>query len=297
MTAVASIFKLHNVLRESLKHKMGVERLTHIQDVSFVPVSAHKDVVIHSECGSGKTLAYLLPLLNRRLYLADHQQAAPVLVLQPTNILCEQAAQVISDLLPVSASVKTQLLTADGRDSGGGGVFRSPRIHWGEVDVLVATPARYVADMSRNCPMPSTVVLDEADLLLQGASSHAVQRILEDYTGQTILAAATIPNALSLRIHRRWSTAVWARDDRWHSFYRSSIKTHFLSSPTETQAKLVQLATEALPLVLDGVSNSRDFLRVLVFCATPKQTREVAAFLSERGWPVKPTAQLEIACV
>jgi superfamily II DNA/RNA helicase len=152
--------------------------------------------------------------------------------------------------------------------------------------------------MTRNCPLPSTLVLDEADLLLQGAPSCTVQRILEDFSGQTVLAAATIHNILTPRIHRRWSTAVWARDDQWHSFYRSSVKAHFIAA--KAKDKFVQLATEALPLVLEGAS--AEFVRVLVFCDTPKHASEVAAFLAERGWPVstKPSEEvgkLEIVCV
>jgi superfamily II DNA/RNA helicase len=69
---------------------------------------------------------------------------------------------------------------------------------------------------------------------------------------------------------------------------------------SKARDKFVQLATEALPLVLDGASAG--FVRILVFCETPKQASEVAAFLAERGWPAstKPSEEvgkLEIVCV
>jgi superfamily II DNA/RNA helicase len=299
-TQVKSILKLHPALRQSLSD-LRIECLTRIQDAAFVPVSAHRDVVIHAQCGAGKTMAYLLPLLNRRLFIADHitqTSVPPVLILQPSNVLCEQVTSVVSDLLGHSSKVRVQHVA---ETRAGARVITSPRIHWGEADVVVATPSKYLADLSRGFPAPSTVVLDEADLLLQGHSALAVQNILEDFRGQTVLSAATIPNALGQRINRRWSTAIWALDDFWHGLYPSSgLSTHWVEADDD---KRVQLAGEVLPFVLHKLGTNDRKLRVLVFCETTKRANEVATFLRERGWPAstaisdQPPEDLEVVCV
>jgi superfamily II DNA/RNA helicase len=263
---------LHDSLRLGLE-KTGIQSLNAVQVKSFVPISLHKDVVIHARCGSGKSLAYILPLLNRRLFLAEERGkgVSPIVILQPTSVLSRQTASVVSDL---SVNLNLQVLSEE-----------QPRVQWGDADVVVSTPARYLADIPRRSTVhPSTLVLDEADQLLTGSSAREIQEIISHFPGQTVLAAATITSVLAARIHRRWSTAFWARDEEWHAFY-SGVSAEFVKSPPG-RGKLLQLAGEVLPLVAGRG-------KVLVFCDTPRRAKEVEMFLKEKGWPV----QEEIVCV
>lgn len=270
---------------------MGIDAINPIQAKSFVPISLHRDVIIHAKCGSGKSLAYLLPLLNRRLYLADRgERVPPVLILQPTSILAEQTTAVISRVLHGDKSLKSQLLTAN-----------EPRVLWGETDVVVSTPSRYLEDLPRRANVsPSSLVLDEADHLLTGATAAEVQGILAQFPCQTVLAAATLSNVLTAKINRRWSTAFWARDDDWHNFYDRAV-AKFVKAASG-QAKILQLASEVLPQVLDALNGQKSG-RILIFCETSARAKEVSKFLGERGWPVASSdawtypENLEICCV
>ena len=86
-------FKLHESLSASLVANK-LEKLTEIQAISFPPLNSHENAILKAETGSGKTLSYLIPIVNQILNdkLASSRDCGTVaLVICPTRELCIQA--------------------------------------------------------------------------------------------------------------------------------------------------------------------------------------------------------------
>ncbi|CAN6484687.1 unnamed protein product [Victoria cruziana] len=150
--------------------KKGITQPTPIQSAAIPLILQGKDVVARAKTGSGKTYAYLLPMLQKLLSEASQAaKAAPrAVVLVPTRELTQQVYLEVSSLLELcKAQMKVVQLTAAMTDAD----LRAAFI--GSPDILISTPACVSKCMSRNVLQSSSfqgslsmLVLDEADLLL-----------------------------------------------------------------------------------------------------------------------------------
>jgi ATP-dependent RNA helicase RhlE len=164
-------------LRQALEAG-GYLELMGIQGQALPPALAGRDVVAVAPTGSGKTVAFALPVLQR-LTEAPAPERGPVraLVLVPTRELAAQVAEVFVQLgrfLPVPARIRAVF----------GGVSCNPQMMAlrGGAEVLVATPGRLLDLAGRNAVRLSQVeilVLDEADRMLDLGFREQLERLLE----------------------------------------------------------------------------------------------------------------------
>ncbi|HYT75908.1 MAG TPA: DEAD/DEAH box helicase, partial [Vicinamibacterales bacterium] len=154
-----SEFKLHNDLLRGLKD-LGFSRPTPIQADAIPPAVAGRDVLACAMTGSGKTVAFLLPILNQ--LIAKPRGTTRALILTPTR---ELAAQILEDLTDLA--VHTPVTAA----AVFGGVGMGPQEHAfrSGVDLIVGTPGRLLdhfrAPYARLAGV-EFLVLDEADRML-----------------------------------------------------------------------------------------------------------------------------------
>ena len=124
--------KLHPSLSKGLK-ELGFARPTPVQSAAIPPAMVGRDILASAMTGSGKTAAFLLPILHR---LIDHPRGATrALVLTPTRELALQILEHLNDL-----AVHTPITGA----AVIGGVGMGPQEHAfrSGVDVIIATPGR-----------------------------------------------------------------------------------------------------------------------------------------------------------
>jgi ATP-dependent RNA helicase RhlE len=182
-------FALHPSLKQGIK-ELGFTRPTPIQSDAIPPALDGRDILGCASTGSGKTAAFLLPILHQ---LVDKPRGTTrALVLTPTR---ELAAQVLADLNDLA--VHTPLTAA----AVFGGVGMGPQEHAfrSGVDVIVATPGRLL-DHFR---MPYAklaglefLVLDEADRMLDMGFLPDIRRVLKHLPPrqrQTLFFSATMP--------------------------------------------------------------------------------------------------------
>ncbi|MFW5706689.1 MAG: DEAD/DEAH box helicase, partial [Bacteroidota bacterium] len=110
---------------------MGFEQPTSIQEKAFPVIMSGKDVVGIAQTGTGKTLAYLLPVLRQLAY--SEQRHPRILVMVPTR---ELVIQVMEEARRLTAYMSVRI---DGVYGGANINTQSERIYQG-VDLLVATP-------------------------------------------------------------------------------------------------------------------------------------------------------------
>ena len=195
--------------------RMHYTEPTPIQAEAIPAILAGRDVIATAQTGTGKTAAFLLPLLHR---LLGKTCAAPCLILSPTRELAQQIESVCCDLVQHSP-IRSGLIV------GGASMERQERILRGAFDILVATTGRLI-DHLRHQPAAlqrvGILVLDEADRMFDMGFLPDIRRIIRHLPGrrQTLLFSATMPPVIaalardilkdpaSIQIGRKTSVAI-----------------------------------------------------------------------------------------
>jgi ATP-dependent RNA helicase RhlE len=184
---------LSPVLQDNLaKHRFT--QPTPVQAEAIPPVLAGRDVVATAQTGTGKTLAFVLPLIQR-LTLSGRQRGVRALVLSPTRELAMQIEDAFHRLAAGSA-IRGAVVV------GGVDESRQLRAIRGGVQVLIATPGRLCDFLQRNLVDLSNVqmvVLDEADRMLDMGFLPALRTILgrTPTERQTLLFSATMEKSVA----------------------------------------------------------------------------------------------------
>jgi ATP-dependent RNA helicase RhlE len=169
--------------------ELGFVRPTPIQAEAIAPALAGRDVLACAQTGSGKTAAFLLPILHR--LIARPRRTTRALVLTPTR---ELAAQILEDFNALA--VHTPLTAA--AVYGGVGMGQQEHAFRSGVDVIIATPGRLL-DHFRSAYAKlegvEYLVLDEADRMLDMGFLPDIRRVLKHIPAkrQTMFFSATMP--------------------------------------------------------------------------------------------------------
>ena len=261
-----SDLKLHASLLAGIK-ELGFTRPTPIQADAIPPGLAGRDLLACAATGSGKTAAFILPILNR---LMDRPRGRTrALVLAPTR---ELAAQIHEDMQALA--VHTPLNGA----AIFGGVGMGPQEHAlrSGVDIIIATPGRLLDHFRQpyaKLDALEVLVLDEADRMLDMGFLPDIRRILRQLPTkrQTLFFSATMPPQI----------AQLARE-MLHD--PASINLERQSTPAVgiTQA-IYPVPQELKALLFLKLLERGDMQEALVFTRTKHRANRLAEFLVKRG--------------
>ena len=183
-----STLKLHPSLLKGIK-ELGYTRPTPIQSEAIPPALAGRDVLACAMTGSGKTAAFILPILHKLLDRPRGRTRA--LVLTPTRELAAQILEALNEM-----AVHTPITAA----SVYGGVGMGPQEHAFRtgVDMIIATPGRLLDHLRfpyAKLDGIEHLVLDEADRMLDMGFLPDIKRILRHVPAkrQTLFFSATMP--------------------------------------------------------------------------------------------------------
>ncbi len=244
-----------------------------IQAAVITAVLQGRDVLGQAPTGSGKTGAFLLPLLQRLLdgpgLTHEHPRRLRVLVLAPTRELAVQTAAAAQALAPQLKTVVTV-----------GGLSINPQMMAlrGGAHLLVATPGRLL-DLTRQNAVRladlQTVVLDEADRLLDPGFADETRRVLAllPPQRQTLLFSATLP------------ATVLALAD---AVQRDALKLHDTAAaeadaPPDITQRAIEVDTPRRTALLRQLLRSEAWPRALVFVGTQHSAEHVADKLRQQG--------------
>ncbi|HKH90285.1 MAG TPA: DEAD/DEAH box helicase, partial [Gemmatimonadaceae bacterium] len=184
-------FKLHADLLRGVR-ELGFTRATPIQEQAIPPALEGKDLLACAMTGSGKTAAFLLPILHR--LMGKPRGVTRALVLTPTRELAAQIEEHLRQL-----AVHTPLSGA----AVFGGVGMGPQEHAfrSGVDVIIATPGRLLDHFKQPYAKLSgleVLVLDEADRMLDMGFLPDIRRVLKHLPTkrQTLFFSATMPGPI-----------------------------------------------------------------------------------------------------
>ena len=184
-------FKLHPDLLRGVR-ELGFTRATPIQEQAIPPALEGRDLLACAMTGSGKTAAFLLPILHR---LMDKPRGVTrALVLTPTRELAAQIEQHLQELAVHSPLSGAAVF---------GGVGMAPQEHAfrSGVDVIIATPGRLLDHFKQPYAKLSgleVLVLDEADRMLDMGFLPDIRRVLKHLPArrQTLFFSATMPGPI-----------------------------------------------------------------------------------------------------
>jgi ATP-dependent RNA helicase RhlE len=252
----------------------GYETPTPVQEAAIPEVLAGRDVLAAAQTGTGKTAAFLLPILDRLRHHANTsfspaRHPVRVLILVPTRELavqCDDFVRTYGRTVPLRAAVVY------------GGVPLDPQTKQlrAGVEILAATPGRlldHIGQKAVNLSQVEVLVLDEADRMLDMGFLPDIRRIIElvPTKRQTLLFSATFSDDIrrlaSGLLHDPVTVEVAARN-------QAAEAVRQLVYPVDRDRK------EALLAHLIG---EYDWRQVLVFCRTKIGATRLASYLDRRG--------------
>lgn len=262
-------FNISNKIKKALLD-MGFKKPSPIQALTIPEALKGKDIIGQAQTGSGKTVAFAVPLLQK-IFIKDKSPQA--IILCPTRELCIQVA---GEIKKVGSHIKNLKVLAV---YGGQPIGRQIRVLNKGVHVIVGTPGRVLDHIERgtlNLIGIETVVLDEADEMLDMGFREDIETILRHTPKQrqTLLFSATMPNAIRkitkfyqknpkhLKIAQKQLTVPEIDESYFEVRFRDKI---------DTVTRLIDIY---------------DFRLCLIFCNTKKRVDLVVRDLSKRGYSV-----------
>ena len=255
-----------------------------IQEMVLPIALADGDVIGQAKTGTGKTLAFGIPVIERVIAPHDVEWAAfenkglpQVLIVVPTRELCTQVTRDIEELA-ANRGIRTVAVY-------GGRAFE-PQIealHAG-VEIVVGTPGRLL-DLSRQGQLRlkevSRLVLDEADEMLDLGFLPDVEKILSSTPNraQTMLFSATMPGDIIALARRFMNQPIHIRtqDSEDEGSVVTRIKQHVLRAHALDKIEMLARILQA-----DGRGPT------MVFCRTKRTAQKTAEDLIERGFKAAP---------
>jgi superfamily II DNA/RNA helicase len=182
-------FSLDDSLLQAVK-KMGFEHPTPVQEQAIPPSLAYKDLLVSAKTGSGKTVAFLLPMLQRLLSSRSTLFGTRALILAPTRELARQTYDQCLQLIEFT-ELKVGLIT------GGEDFKQHQSLLRRNFEIIIATPGRLLELMNQESgdfTHLEVLVLDEADRMLDMGFSDDVLSIVSHCNAarQTLLFSATL---------------------------------------------------------------------------------------------------------
>ena len=240
---------------------MGYTEMTEIQQKAIPLMLAGHDMIAKAPTGTGKTVAFGIPILQKA---AGFPAGAPkAIVLSPTRELAQQIAQDLTNLAQFLPEIRVVCVY------GGAGLEKQQKQLKAGCQIVVATPGRlmdhyrhHALDLSQ----VTTIVLDEADEMLNMGFYKDVRGIID------LLKSRESLSMFSATISREVLDIGWLYQ---HNAAEVDVQPVQESSPKIAQYKLLTTGRDKLA-DLAQIIISKDYKRVMVFCNTKYNTGMLA---------------------
>ena len=259
--------KINSEVAEFLRRR-GIISPTKVQEQAIPAARSGRDLIIQSKTGTGKTLAFLLPTLERTKNIS----VAQVLIIAPTRELAMQISKVAAEICKI-LNLNSVLI------SGGKDIFAEKEKLRRTPQIIVGTPGRIADHFKRGTIQLKNVnkiVVDEADELLKLGFIEEVENLLQETSAdrQLILCSATIPPRIR------------------------QLAAEFMRKPQEIFIDQKVVTLENINQVVVKVSAEKKFSRLveilekespylaIIFCGRKEKTSQLALELAKKNFAV-----------
>lgn len=258
-------------LNENIKRAIcdiGFEELTKIQESTIDLILDRKDVVAMSSTGSGKTAAFMLPLINN---IDVDNKATQVLVITPTRELAIQIVQETRKFCKYLHGINS-IAVYGGQD------YKSQAISLRKgVRILVGTPGR-INDLIKKRILRlkniKALVLDEADEMLSMGFYEEVNSIIENISHDTqkLLFSATIDNRIKDIANKKIKKAIYIE--------QKDNETMLVDNIEQIAIDVKEKMKNECALRIIKKENAKS---CIIFCNTKRKTEEVYNYIAKNG--------------
>ena len=264
---------LNPELQEAIGY-MGFSETTPIQERVIPVILAGRDLIGCAQTGTGKTAAFLLPILN---FISEKRPVhTHTLILVPTR---ELAIQIVQQIQGLAYTLNITSLAVYGGGDGIGWDQEKVALSKG-ADIIVATPGRLISHLNQGYVKFNQIevlVLDEADRMLDVGFYDDIMRIISylPKIRQTLMFSATIP------------------------FKIRSMSKHIMKNPVEIalerskpaegviQAVYMLNDSQKLPLINSLIADNPEYTSILIFSSTKKKLSEIVRGLRSKDYHVE----------
>lgn len=244
-------------------NKQGIKVATPVQEKAIPAIFKGRDVIAKSQTGTGKTLAYLLPLVQRIQTERDEVQA---LILTPTRELSKQVFDVLKSLASVRGVDAADVIGGRTIENQIQKLKRNPH-------VIIGTPGRLLDHIRRrtlDLSAVKMVILDEADQMLAAGFREDIEALVDQTPKkrQFILLSATMTED-TVRLARKYMINP-ERIDVAEKETASTVEQRIYETTKEHK----------LPLLIRHLKEMNPFMSV-VFCNTKDEAHRLAERLAE----------------
>ena len=252
---------------------MGFEEPTPIQKQAIPAILANKDLIACAQTGTGKTAAFVLPILNK--ICSNQTKKTNTIIIAPTR---ELALQIDRQIEGFSYFTNSSSFPVYGGGTGDDFEAQKKAIKNG-ADILVCTPGRLLAHMKFNYFDPSGVkhfILDEADRMLDMGFHDDIMAVFQKLPKekQTLLFSATMPSKIRTLANK--------------ILINPTSISLAISKPATGIQQRAFLAHDSQKIKLtQNLLKGKDLEHVLIFCSTIKSTKKLAHSLRKVGLPAQ----------
>lgn len=268
MTTTFKELELAPFLLSALE-ELGFTSPTDIQSETIPAALEGRDIMASAPTGSGKTAAFLLPILTR----LHNNPSSQALILAPTREIAEQILEVTKDLLGKKAKHSTALLI------GGTSLFPQIRNLRNNPQMIIATPGRMIDHIKRgsiNLASIDTLVLDECDRMLDIGFAPQLREIQNALPKdkQTLLFSATLPDGVRKIIEKDMRSPLRIG------------KEQFTKVPEGIEQRVMRVEAGAKNRSIVKEIASREG-SMIIFVRTKRRADFLTRTLDEKGFPVR----------
>lgn len=241
---------------------MGFDKATPVQELAIPAILRGDDLIACAQTGTGKTAAFVLPVLNN--LTADHKHETSVLIIVPTRELAIQIDQAIQGF-----TYFTPVESIPVYGGGGGSDWDTEKkALTSGADIIVATPGRLISHLNMGYVKFDSIkhlVLDEADRMLDIGFYDDILKIIKylPKKKQTLMFSATMPSKIK---HLASKILINPKE-----------VTIEISKPAEgvLQAAYLVYDTQKTPLITSLVKDKPDLKSILIFTSTKLKVNEI----------------------
>lgn len=252
---------------------MGYKTATPVQAAVIPHILDGKDIIAAAQTGTGKTAAFLLPLIQNILWHTNNDNQVNAMVIVPTR---ELAVQIVQILEGVSYYTPISCIAVYGGGSGDTFAIEKKALSHG-VDVVVCTPGRMISHLNMGYVKMQDLkylVLDEADRMLDMGFYEDIVKIISHAPKerQNLMFSATMPPAI-----RKLANTILKNPEE--------INIAISRPPDKMkQGAFIVYDEQKIPLV-KHILKEKEYNSVLIFCSSKQSVKQLTKDLKKQKLP------------
>lgn len=252
---------------------MGFDKATPIQEKAIPEILKGRDLIACAQTGTGKTAAFMLPLLQNMA--SDPHTGTSTLVIVPTR---ELAVQIDQQIQAFAYFVPASSMAIYG--GGSGSEWETQKKALSNADIIIATPGKLISHINMGnvrFDKLKYLILDEADRMLDMGFYDDIQKIISSLPKkrQTLMFSATMPPKM--------------RELARQNLFNPYEITLAVSKPSENVLQAAYLVNDGhkAALINDLIKDKPNFESIIVFSSTKKSVNDIVRSLSGKGYHVE----------